>query len=220
VLKLLWAFTWQEGIFKYPFLYNAEWNVFGALLIPSVNHLANRLTGFHHADASYQESEAVYPGHEWCRVKHTAPHSKWHECAANGLMDLGYLADYFGEVVKAALSRPSRQEPRAQTDGFDIFISSSVVDEWAAEMQSKAWSEEFVVTQAFVRVVKNIVADMDRCGSGLVDGEVTGNELTCYLTGIKSGASFVGKLYKDISSYHQVALSQVHITPSASGVLV
>ena len=65
LIKLLYAFMWQEGIFKYGVLYEPAWNVFGALLIPAVNSLSNKLTGFDHPDASIQASDAIYPGQEY-----------------------------------------------------------------------------------------------------------------------------------------------------------
>eukprot|EP00811_Abedinium_folium_P028354 NODE_4383_length_1898_cov_5.438171.p1 GENE.NODE_4383_length_1898_cov_5.438171~~NODE_4383_length_1898_cov_5.438171.p1 ORF type:complete len:486 (-),score=119.10 NODE_4383_length_1898_cov_5.438171:274-1731(-) len=217
LMKLFWAFTWQEATFHYPLLYNAEWNVIGALVTPSVNSLANRLTGFTHPDATIQEGESIYPGQEWCRVKHTAPHAKWHEISANGLMDLGYFADHIKAVIDAA---GRRQEPRAQTDGSDLFVSSDVISDWALELQAQAWSEGYIVRQAFARVVKQISAEMDACSSGAVDGAITWSELVCYLTGIDSGASFVAKIFEGVSSHQKTALSQVHSTPDANPIFV
>jgi hypothetical protein len=217
VLKLLWAFTWQEGIFKYPFLYNAEWNVFGALLIPSVNNLANKWTGFAHPDDTIQKSESVYPGQEWCKVKNTAPHAKWHEISANGLMDLGYLADHIKVVIDGALPR---QEPRVQSDGSDVVFATEDIKEWVSDLHSEDWSEGYVVRQAFAQVITDVVTDMDSCASGTADGHVTWNDLTCYLTGLDSAESFVARIFYGISGHQKQALAQVHSTPNQKPVFV
>lgn len=44
-----------------------------------------------HSFISQQNGTGVYPGEEWCNPY--SPHAKWHVEAANGLMDLVYLAD-------------------------------------------------------------------------------------------------------------------------------
>jgi hypothetical protein len=224
VLKLLWAFTWQECTFIYKQVYNAEWNVFGALLIPSVNRLANKLTGFAHPDDSIQRGESIYPGQDWCKLKHTAPHAKWHEISANGLMDLGYLADDVKVVVEKAVGRKASQTPsdgsEAPSDGSEVVFGTEVVKAWAAEVQASPWSEASVVSQAFARTVDSIVGHMDACSSGTADGAVTMRDLTCYLTSIDSGTGFVGMLYTNVSSHHEQALLQVGHTPNAEPILV
>jgi hypothetical protein len=222
IIKLLYAFMWQEGIFKYGILYNPTWNVFGALLIPAVNALSNKLTGFEHPDASIQMGEDIYPGQEWCRVKHTSPHAKWHQQSANGLMDLGYFADAVRTVIDNAQARQASRTDSVRTGsvGSDVVFTTAVFDEWAADMQAQSWSEGYVVTQAFVHAVKDIVVDMDRCSTGVADDSITWEDLACYLESITSAADFVQKLFREISAYHDLLATQVQRTPNARLVLV
>jgi hypothetical protein len=230
VIKLLYAFAWQEHFFKYGLLYDATWNVFGALLIPAMNSLANKLTGFEHPDSSIQKSEAIYPGQEWCRVKHTAPHAKWHEESANGFMDLGYLANDVKILIDTAQAREAsrrtslRHSNGRRFDGTDdsseVFLTVDVIDSWVAEMKAQPWSEGYLVTQAFALAVKDIVSDMDKCENGVTDGTITREDIGCYLTGISSAGDFMQKLYEDIQSYYKRGLSQVHNTPNSNPLLV
>ena len=75
--KMLYAFIWQEWMFKANFFLLRWVNKFGAHFMPSFNSLMNKLTQFHHSDQNLQNSGKLYPGDEWCRE--TEPHSKWHE---------------------------------------------------------------------------------------------------------------------------------------------
>jgi hypothetical protein len=226
VLKLLFAFVWQEGVFKYGILYDATWNVFGAHLIPAVNSLANKLTGFEHADPTIQKSEAIYPGQEWCRVKHTAPHAKWHDESANGLMDLGYLANDVKVVIDNAQAREASRSLRHSSgrrfdnneDGGEAFFSLDVVDAWAAEMKTQPWSEAYVVTQAFVHVVKDLTSDMDKCTTGLADGSISWQEVSCYLSKISSADDFVRNLFEGIHAHYKPSIAQVHSTPNSKSL--
>lgn len=209
VLKLLWAFTWQEGVFPYKQVYNPTWNLFGAVLIPAVNSLANRMTGFSHPDDSIQKGESIYPGQDVCNVKHTSPHAKWHEISANGLMDLGYLADYVKIVIDKALPSGPPNE------SSDIFMKTEVVDLWADDMKQLQFGDGYLITQAFVQVVKGIVTDMDKCGGDAGDGTVTWQELACYLTSRGSAAEFVNSLFESIDALYNPSLARVHATPLA-----
>lgn len=222
LVKLLYAYFWQECQFKYGILYNPTWNVFGALLIPAVNALSNKLTGFEHPDASIQMSEDIYPGQEWCRVKHTSPHAKWHEQSANGLMDLGYFADAVKTIIDTAQVRQASRTNNVRTDsvGSEVVFTTAVFDEWASEMQALPWSERYIVTQAFVHAVNDIVVDMDQCSTSVVDGSITWDDLACYLASIHSAADFVEKLFREISTHHDLAVSQVQRTPAGRLVVV
>lgn len=98
VLKLGYAFLWQEWVFPNPLFLKPFTNRLGAYLMPAVNTLTNFLTGFKHAEQSIQKCENVYPGDELCRVQQ--PHSKWHEESANGLLDLMFLCDDMRSLMK------------------------------------------------------------------------------------------------------------------------
>jgi len=102
LIKLLYAFVWQERVFPNPFFLKPGVNELGATLMPVVNSLANTITGFKHYDAEIQASKNIYPGDTFCRVNQS--HSKWHEQSANGLLDLVYMADKIKGVIKASKS--------------------------------------------------------------------------------------------------------------------
>jgi hypothetical protein len=200
IMKLLWAFVWQEEIFPYKFLYNTEWNLLGALLIPAVNRLGNRLTGFLHPDDSIQQGESVYPGQSSCKLKHTAPHAKWHEASANGLMDLGYLSDHVKAVIDSAHGRP------AQMEG-DASIPVEVVQAWAAEVAALPVTESSDANAALVTVVGRMVDEVDAC-AGVADGEISASDLACYVEGISNREDFVNHLFESISDAMPAAQSE------------
>jgi len=219
LVKLLYAFIWQEQTFVYKGMYDATWNLFGKILIPTVNSLANKLTGFDHPDASIQAGDDIYPGQAYCGVKSTAPHAKWHEMSANGLMDLAYLADVVKSTIDTAQARGSASSLDA--DGSNVVIlTTDVVDEWVAEIAAESWSEGYLTRQAFGLVVKNIAKSADKCTTGESDGSITWDDLTCYLTSIDSATGFIESLFKSIFGLQQNGLGQVHATPDAKPVFV
>jgi len=86
------AFFWQEefldrSIYNIPLI-----NSLGALLMPEISKLANKLTGYDRSsDLEFQYSLEVYPGGFDCNAH--VPHAKWHQMAANMLVDLSFLAN-------------------------------------------------------------------------------------------------------------------------------
>ena len=54
VIKLLYAFLWQESTFDSPLLLNPAVNAIGAELIPSVNAFANGLNDFTFYEQNFQ----------------------------------------------------------------------------------------------------------------------------------------------------------------------
>jgi hypothetical protein len=103
VMKLVYAFCWQENTFTAPILKKPGVGILGAELMPSINTAANMLTGFVHTDKDTQSCTNVYPGDSTCRVG--KPHAKWHEESANGLLDLAYLADAIHAITKKHLGQ-------------------------------------------------------------------------------------------------------------------
>lgn len=100
-MKFLYALPWQEEIFKSKLLLQPWINKLGAELMPSVNALADDLTGFSNSDEPVRRcSVDVYPGAGWCRPA-KIPHAKWHESTANGFYDLIQLGDYLGELYRS-----------------------------------------------------------------------------------------------------------------------
>lgn len=90
LLKMFYAFIWQEGIFKGPWLTSANANALGGYMIPLINRLGDILTGYPHPD-DVRAAVGIYPGDGMCR--HLVAHAKWHEQSANALVDLIYLTD-------------------------------------------------------------------------------------------------------------------------------
>jgi len=167
-------------------------NTLGALLTPSVNRLANRLTGFVHPDDSIQQSDSVYPGQDFCKLKHTAPHAKWHEISANGLMDLAYLSDYVKVVIEGALGRLGQQPSEAA-------IPIGVVEAWASEVTALPSGDASAASKALVDVVRKIAQDIDAC-VGQADGQLSAADIVCYVSGISSREDFVSYLFHSIST--------------------
>lgn len=175
VMKLLWAFVWQEQTFVYSFVFNAEWNIAGNLATPTLFKLANKLTGFTHDDLDYQQNKDIYPGQLTCNVKASAPHAKWHEVSATGLMDLAFMSDAVRTYIDTAKARDS---PSYATSENEVFIRTDIIDEWAAEIAAEPLN---AVELDFVAVVKDLVHDADSCDSGEADGTITWKEMACFL---------------------------------------
>jgi len=194
VLKLLWAFVWQEQTFVYSFQFNATWNVIGNLVTPSVFALGNKLTKFQHDDLDYQKGKDIYPGQSYCNVKAAAPHAKWHEISATGLMDLAFMSDYVRGAIDIAQARTS---PSYATSADEMFVRTDVFESWAAEVAADDWANK-----GFVAVVKDMVTEADSCGSGAADGIITWAEVACFLRGIDSYASFFQRMFDGVSAYH------------------
>ena len=54
LVKLLYAFVWQEQILDIPFVFDPEANIKGNELIPVVNAFANRLNDFTFYEENFQ----------------------------------------------------------------------------------------------------------------------------------------------------------------------
>lgn len=102
LLKLAYAFLWQEEVIPWSGLTNAEINKLGGDAIPVVNMIANAMNGFPHPDKDVQAAYGVYPGDTTCRIS-LSPHSKWHEQAGNGLLDLMFLTDDVNRLLTSKL---------------------------------------------------------------------------------------------------------------------
>ncbi|KAH8067954.1 hypothetical protein JL721_7173 [Aureococcus anophagefferens] len=103
-------------------IYGVATNDLGAALMPMVNKVANLLTGFAHADADQQRCERVYAADDRCRKLDVAPHAKWHESSANGLLDLALLAD---DVRKLTSTKARAASPLGR-------FAAPFADGWAA----------------------------------------------------------------------------------------
>ena len=99
LVKMGWAFVWQEEMFKGDYLRNAKINTLGGEMCKYVNMLGNALTGFKRSDKDFQACVNVYPGDAACRVG-SSPHTKWHEQSANALVDLMLLSDEMDKAIR------------------------------------------------------------------------------------------------------------------------
>lgn len=172
VLKLLWAFVWQEEVFQYGSLYTESWNAVGSVLTSTVNSVANGLTGFSHPDESLQQNKKMYPGQGDCDVKKTAPHAKWHVQSANALMDLTYLCD---KVSSATRSLGRGDEPHSYMISVQDF--ESLVDEARSKYGPTKLDES---AEAFFDVIRKTLASIDGQG-GDADGIITWEKFQAYL---------------------------------------
>ena len=99
-MKMMLAFVYQEHVLPVPELYNVVGLHIGAITMPYINAMADKLTGFPQTDAAVSESINVYPGDTKCRAY--TPHSIWHEQSANGFLEFVFMADYINKVITSA----------------------------------------------------------------------------------------------------------------------
>jgi len=97
IMKIAYAFAFQEEMPPIPFLWKPVPNEMGALLLPSWNKLADHISGVPQLDEHMKQSMDVYPGDFKCRGY--SPHALWHEESANGLLEITLLADYINGLV-------------------------------------------------------------------------------------------------------------------------
>ena len=97
IMKIAYAFAFQEEFPPIPLLWGKVPNTIGALLLPTWNKLASEISGVPQLDDFINQSMDVYPGDDKCRGY--SPHALWHEESANGLLEIALLADYFNGVV-------------------------------------------------------------------------------------------------------------------------
>lgn len=92
VLKLVYAFLWQEEILTdNPIFLNSTVNEWGWEHLPVFNTLLNQHNTYEYFDLDFQNGTDIYPGDFWCNPD--IPHAKWHLESAIGLLDLTYLVD-------------------------------------------------------------------------------------------------------------------------------
>ena len=95
-------------------------NKLGGAAMPYVNMVADALTGYKHAD-DVRRSRGVYPGDDTCR-EGPSPHAKWHEQAAQGLIDLMFLMDDASRVIASKLPGASGTS-LSRLGGIDGWLS-------------------------------------------------------------------------------------------------
>lgn len=102
LMKILYAFLWQEFFIPLPFLYNPVILHLGAGFMPLWNEVADRIAGTTNSDANVRMARNVYPGDAACRAY--SPHALWHEQSANGLLDIVYVGDFMNSIIEQSLA--------------------------------------------------------------------------------------------------------------------
>lgn len=97
IMKILYAFLWQEFFIPLTWLYNDVGVGLGAKFMLDWNDLANRISGTPQTDDNVTTATNVYPGDSKCRGD--SAHALWHEESANGLLEIVFLADFVNSVL-------------------------------------------------------------------------------------------------------------------------
>jgi hypothetical protein len=98
LMKIGYAFLWQEYLVNIPFLYNHSiTRHFGALFMLDWNRMSSDISGFPQTDDAVITSIDLYPGVEYCRSY--SPHALWHEESANGLLEIVFLCDNVNKIL-------------------------------------------------------------------------------------------------------------------------
>ena len=114
VIKLLYAFVWQEQGF-FPNLgdvaFTPEGNEQGWALLPILNDAVNEnLLGTNsttdYFNPNLQHGVGIYPGEEWCNPG-VYPHAKWHLQTGIALVDFTNMMDKTLGIIK----RFQQQQP-------------------------------------------------------------------------------------------------------------
>lgn len=115
LIKLIFAFLYQEKYVKVPGFKLPLTIQIGGHMISVINYIADVLTMFPQTDENVNKSEDLYPGQATC--KYQQGHSIWHEMSANGLLDLVYLCDYIHALTV------THENPKNQVDSFYNYFS-------------------------------------------------------------------------------------------------
>ena len=100
LIKLIWAFSWQEEFMPFlePVYDKPTIRGFLAGLTPYVNSLASKINGFPQTESTMASGQNIYPGSTFCDKD--SPHALWHEQSANGFVELMLWADFYYGVLK------------------------------------------------------------------------------------------------------------------------
>merc|ERR1711918_222928 len=93
IIKMMWAYVWQEQAFVRPgsWVYTPTAMWFLDMLTPHINFFASMLSMFPQ-DETMLIGRGAYPGSSYCNWH--SPHALWHEQSANGFLEVIFLADY------------------------------------------------------------------------------------------------------------------------------
>ena len=95
------------------------------------------ISPLHHSNVT------VYPRTDArCRLEPTAPHAKWHEMSANGLLDLMFLSDDMHALTAAATRRAAhasssaKRAAAAAPSSFAAFSAAPLLAGWRASVRA------------------------------------------------------------------------------------
>jgi len=108
LLKLGYAFLWQEQAVPLEILLKPKINEIGTMLLPTVNEFATGLTTFEHSSPDFQHGINFFPGQGWCNPVNS--HSKWHLETGIALPDLAFLFDEIHRLIGDANSKTTTPE--------------------------------------------------------------------------------------------------------------
>jgi hypothetical protein len=97
LMKIGYAFLWQEFFIPLPSLYGPLPNQLGAWAMPYWNGASAKISGIPQTDAAVNNAVKVYPGDQKCRG--TSPHALWHEESANGLLEIAFVSDFAHRIL-------------------------------------------------------------------------------------------------------------------------
>ena len=184
LLKIAYAMFWQEEIFPNPWLGDSHANEIGAFLQPFVNVIADRATGYEHP-MRVKTGKDIYPGSSVCRKQE--PHSKWHEQAAAGLIDLFYLTDDVNNLLQGGV--------RGNVDKNEVIGDLiKAIEGFLASDEARCFSEKGQGMQCVAKLwfgdrVRETLEKFDSCrGSGSI--------AECLSEMTKEAKGFGGKLMR------------------------
>jgi len=175
VIKLLYGFVWQEEVLGFSDSFNGNKfaNRMGAIFMPVVNFVSNKLTGYPRwRDIGMQASLATYPGSRKCDIE--SAHAKWHEASSNGLVDMVYLADRLLKIMTKQTSKNDKHP----IDALQCLLENGCFSgSQESQVELELFSATFEVAAA--RCIPNLL-------SALSSELRTGSFATCFATQLKS----------------------------------
>ena len=92
LIKMLWAFLWQEQFLTPAWAFKLIPLHVGAAITPYVMAFGSKIDGIEQTSDYMVRGEDVYPGWRHCNVK--SDHALWHQISADALTDLVLVVDY------------------------------------------------------------------------------------------------------------------------------
>ena len=137
VIKLLYAFVWQEGGY-FPNIgaptFSPEGNEKGWELLPILNDMVNSellgtdsLNDYFNPDLQF--GIGIYPGELWCNPG-LYPHAKWHLQTGIALVDLTNLMDEVLKIIIQWQTNPPPTEPTTTPPAVTTTTTPATTSYW------------------------------------------------------------------------------------------